>query len=151
MPRPLKTCVDGEQRQLVRHLRLGIVIAADDEDPDAGLVEPAQFASEKQRGVHRGLAAIIKVAGDQQGIDLFGKAKIDDPHKRLPGRTAHDVGELGISKRKAAQRGIKMKIGGVNEAEGHGRPWPVGAAPVNAPDTVIHADAPVTRRYFRAV
>ncbi|MHC2541138.1 hypothetical protein ACVINY_001786 [Sinorhizobium meliloti] len=40
------------QGEFARHLRLGIVIAANDERPDAGLVEPPKLARQEERRVH---------------------------------------------------------------------------------------------------
>ncbi len=40
-----------------------IVIAADDEDPDPGIIQPLDLAREEAGRLHRGLFAVIEVAG----------------------------------------------------------------------------------------
>ena len=47
------------------------MVAADDEDADARLMQPAELFGQKPRRLHRGLVAIIEIAGQQQRVDLF--------------------------------------------------------------------------------
>ena len=54
------------QGQFAGDARFGVVVAADDEGRDPGLMQPSQLIGEKARRLHRGLIAVVEVAGDQQ-------------------------------------------------------------------------------------
>jgi hypothetical protein len=100
------------------------VIAADEKDADAGLVQPAQLVGEEARRLHRGLLAVIEIAGDHQRIDPLGKGEIDDADKGLPRRVADQAGEISIAQRQRAQRRIEMDVGGMDETKGGDRGSP---------------------------
>ena len=72
------------------------MIAANDEGLDARLVEPPQLVDKKARRLHRRLFAVVKVAGDQERIDLFRKAQIDHGDKGFSRRPADQLGEFRI-------------------------------------------------------
>jgi hypothetical protein len=91
------------QGQFARDARFGVMVAADDESRDFGLMQPSQLIGEKTRRLHRGLLAVVEVAGDQQGVDPLGEAKIDDGHERPAGRAADQVGERRLAQGQRAQ------------------------------------------------
>jgi hypothetical protein len=55
------------------------------------LVKPTDLLGEKPSGFHGCLFAIIKIAGQQQRVDLLSKAEIDGPDERLPGCVSDQV------------------------------------------------------------
>ena len=121
------------QHQFLGDFGQGIVIAADLVDGDARLAQPRQLGGEKARRLHRGLFAIIEIAGDDQRIDLFLEAEIDNGDERLAGGIPDQRREVGIAQRQRAQRRIKVDIGSMNEAKGHAGRWPAPAAKTSPP------------------
>ena len=69
--------------------------------------------------LHRGLFAIVEVAGQKKRVDLLVDAQIDDPHESPPRGIADQRGELGIAQGERAERRIEVDVGGVDEAIGH--------------------------------
>ena len=108
------------QHQLVGDAGFGVVIAANDESLDSGLVQAAKLIRQKACGLHRGLLAVIEVAGDQKRVDLLRKAKLDHGGEGFPRRSADQVGERRLAQRQGAQRRIEVDVGCVDELEGHG-------------------------------
>jgi hypothetical protein len=49
----------------------GVVVASDDEDLDVRRIQAAELLGEKARRLHRGLLAIIKIAGEQERVYLL--------------------------------------------------------------------------------
>ena len=80
-----------------------------------------QLVGEKARRLHRGLLAVIEVAGDQERVDLLDEAEIDDGREGLARRAADELGKRRLAQRQRAQRRIEMNVGGMNESERHGR------------------------------
>ncbi len=142
------------QRQLPRDPRLGVMVAADDEGRDLGLVQPSKLIGEKARGLHRRLLAVVEVAGDQKRIDFLVEAKLDNGRERPPGRPADEIGERRVAQRERAQGRIEVNVGGVNESEGHRRlgakAYPPGSAKSSraAAETVDKPAGRPTRRPF---
>ena len=80
--RPPKTLTNSGSVSSRVMRELGVVIAANDEGPDPRLVQAPQLVGEKARGLHRGLLAVVEVAGDHERVDLLGKAEVDDRRRR---------------------------------------------------------------------
>jgi hypothetical protein len=80
------------------YTRQVVVVAANYEGPNPCAMEAAQLLGQKTRRLHRGLIAVVEIARDNQCIDLFRKAKLDDSYKGAPGGVADQFGELRISK-----------------------------------------------------
>jgi hypothetical protein len=76
------------------------VIAANDEDADAGLMEPADLRGKESRGLHGGLVAVIEVAGEDQRIDLIGKAQVNDALEGSARGIPDQLSEAGVAQRK---------------------------------------------------
>ena len=100
-------------------LRQRVVIAADGECLDTGLMQALHFRSQKARGLHRRLLAVIEIAGDDQCIDLFLDAEIDNGNQRLTGGDPDHAGKFGVAERQRTERGIEVNIGGVDETKCH--------------------------------
>ncbi len=107
------------QGQLAGDARLGVVVAADDEGRDAGLVQPPQLIGEEARRLHRRLVAVVEVARDQERVDLLRKAEVDDRDERPPGRAADELGERRLAQGQRAKGRIEVNVGGMNESERH--------------------------------
>ena len=107
------------QRQLAGDARLGVMVAADDEGRDLGFVQPSKLIGEKARRLHRGLLAVVEVAGDQERVHFLGEADIDDRRERPARRAADQVGERRLTQRQRAERRIEVHVGGVDESEAH--------------------------------
>jgi len=105
------------------------VIAADDEDADARLVEPLQLGREEARRLHRGLVAVIEIAGDEQRIDALGEREIDDGGQRPARGVADQRREISVAQRQRAQRRIEMDVRRMDEAKGRDRSSPGRASP----------------------
>lgn len=54
-----------------------IMVAADDKGSDSRFVKSAHLCGKKAGSLHRGLIAVIKIAGDHQGIDLLVQTQVD--------------------------------------------------------------------------
>jgi hypothetical protein len=108
----------GRKAQPARHLALGVVVAVEQIDRDAGLVQPAHLAHEEVAGVEVAPGAVVEVAGDDEEID------------RQLDRLVHEVGEgvpRGVAQRlhrgvlvggQPAQRTVEVDVGGVDESHG---------------------------------
>ena len=101
--------------------------------PDAGAIEPCQFAIEEQ--ADRGIApfAVIDVAGDHDEGDLLGKRRIDERAEGLPARRGEATRELLILERKPLEGAPEMQIGRVQEAEFRHRVFVESFLPERAP------------------
>ncbi len=117
--RPPKTFTDSGNSSSFVIFDKRIVIAADQERADPRLVQAFDLLGQEPGGLHRGLLAVVEVAGQQQRIDLLVDAEVDDPHESLPRGIADQCGELGVTERERTQRTIEMDVGGVDEAIGH--------------------------------
>lgn len=84
------------QYQFLGDLRQRIVVAAD-EDADTGLVEAPELLGGKASRLHGGLVAVIKIAGDQQGVNLLVQAKVDHADECASGGIADQLRQLGVS------------------------------------------------------
>jgi hypothetical protein len=112
-----RDCV--RKHELFRDPRHGVVISADLENPDTGLVETCHLRCQKTRGFHRSLIAIVKIAGDDQGIDALCKAEIDNGDKCLATSVSDEFGKIGVAHREGTQRRVEVNIGGVYKAKCH--------------------------------
>ena len=86
-----------------------------------GLRQAAQFTGEKPRGFHRGLVAIIKIAGNHEGVDALADAQIYDVAEGLPGGAADEVCKFGVAHGKRLERGIQVDVSGMDEAKSRDR------------------------------
>src|SRR5690348_12091504 len=90
--------------ELLGDLRQRIVIASNDEDFDACGMQTAKLLGEKTRRLHRGLLAVVEVAGEQECVHLLIETQVDDTHKHLPAGVADELGEPRIAQSERAQR-----------------------------------------------
>jgi hypothetical protein len=72
------------EHQLPGDGRAGVVVAPDDEGADARFREPPQLLRQEAGSLHRRLVAVIKIASQEQRIDLLVEAKIDDADEGMP-------------------------------------------------------------------
>ena len=96
-----------------------VVIAADDEHLDAGLVQGVDLVGEEAGGLHGGLLAVVQVAGEQQGVDLFVEAEADDGNKGPPGGVADEIGERRVAQGQGTQGRGEGQVGGMHETKTH--------------------------------
>ena len=107
------------KHQLFRYPRHGVVVSADLENPDAGLMQACHLRGQEARRFHRRLVAIIKIAGDDECIDTLRKAEIDNGDERLAAGVSDELGEIGVSHRQRTQRRVEMNVGRVYESKCH--------------------------------
>ncbi len=107
--------------ELAGDLRLRVVIAADEIDADARRLQPPHLGHQEERRRHGGLRAVVKIAGDHEGVDRLGERDVDDALQRRAGRPAHEVAEVGIAEGQGGERRIEVQVSRVDEAERHGR------------------------------
>src|SRR4051812_17371134 len=86
------------------YLGKGVVVAPDDEDLNAYLVQTAELLGEKARRLHRGLLAVVKIAGQQERIYLFVEAQVDDTRENLPAGVADEFRQPRIAQSERTQR-----------------------------------------------
>ncbi len=106
------------KHQLLGDPRHCVVIAANDEDADAGLVQAADLFRQEARGFHRGLVAVVEIAGKQQSVDLFIETQIDNPDEGAPRRVADQFGEIGVAQRQRPQGRVQMNVRRVDKPIG---------------------------------
>ena len=58
----------------------------------------------------------MEIAGQQQSIDLFIQAQIDDLHEGAPRRIVDQLGKIGVAQRQRPQWRVEMDIRRVDEA-----------------------------------
>jgi hypothetical protein len=63
------------------------------------------------------LLAVIKIAGNDERVDLLIDAQVDDAAEGGPGRRADQISQVLIAERQCSKRRIKMNVGSVYEAE----------------------------------
>jgi hypothetical protein len=96
------------------------VVAADGEDLDLRLGQPAHLCGEEQSGAEIRPVTVVDVAGDQQEIDFFLDRQIDEAPEGSAGGGADEFGGGGGIGLQPAQRAVEMEVGRVQEAEiGH--------------------------------
>jgi hypothetical protein len=92
------------------------MIAANDEDTDSSLMQSSDLLGQKTGCLHRCLIAIIKIACQNQRVDAFFQAQIDNTHESPPRRVPNQIGKIGIAQGKRTQRRVKVNVRGVDEA-----------------------------------
>ena len=73
--------------------------AADNEDLDLRLVQLADLVGKEAGCLHRRLLAVVQVARQQQGIDLFADAEVHNPDERSSRGVADETRECGVAQR----------------------------------------------------
>ncbi|RWM77512.1 MAG: GAF domain-containing protein [Mesorhizobium sp.] len=99
------------KHELFRYPRQGVMISADLENPDTGLVEACHLRCQKPRGFHRSLIAIIKIAGNDKRVDTLSKAEIHNGDKRLATGVSDEFGQIGVPQRERTEWRVEMNIG----------------------------------------
>ena len=97
--------------KFLRYLRQGVVVAPDDEDFDVCGIQAAELLGEKARGLHRGLLAVIEVAGQQERAYLLVEAQVDDTGENLAAGVADEFREPRIAQSERTQRRVEVNIG----------------------------------------
>jgi len=82
------------------------MVAPDNEDKDASLVQAPELFSQESSRLHRSLLAVVEIAGEQERINLLLEAEIDDPYEGVPSGVADQFRQAGIPQRKGTQRGV---------------------------------------------
>jgi len=109
------------QHQLLRDPGKGVMIAADDEAADTGGGQASQFIRQERSRLHRGLVAVIKIAGDDKRVDALFQAQVDNGAERLPRGGADEAGKVRIAQSQRLQRRIEMDVSGMDETIGGDR------------------------------
>ena len=110
----------GGEHQFAGDLGQRIMVAPNDEGGDARRIKALQFLLQKAGGFHRHLIAVIQIARNQQGIDPFGDAQIDDPGQGITRGNADQRLQRRVTQRQRAQRAVKVQVCGMDKTEGHG-------------------------------
>ena len=92
------------------------MIATNHEDANPGLMQAPDLLGQETGRFHRCLVAIIKVACQQQRVDMLFQAQIDNAHESPPCRVPNQIGKIRIAQGKRTQRRVQMDIRGVDEA-----------------------------------
>ena len=66
---------------------------------------------EKASSLHRGLFAVIEVAGQQECVHLLVEAQVDDTRENLPAGIADEFRQSRIAQSERPQRRIEMDVG----------------------------------------
>ena len=92
------------------------MIAANNEDANSGLMQSSDLLGQKTGRFHRRLITIVKIACQNQRVDAFFQAQIDDPHESPPRRVPNQVGKIGIAQGKRTKRRVEMDVRCMDEA-----------------------------------
>jgi len=87
---------------------------------EVGLAKIAVLVGKKAGCLHRRLLAVVHVARQQQGIDLFAETEVHNPHERLARGVADEIRERGGAQREGAERRVEMDVRCMDETEGQG-------------------------------
>ena len=105
------------QPEVAGHPVLGVVVAADQEDLDAGVAEVGHPLDEPEAGVVVLPVAVVDVAGDQDEGDLLVDRQPDQVLQRPPGRPADLRRRAPLVPVEPAQGAVEVDVGGVEELE----------------------------------
>ena len=98
----------------------GVMVAADGEDRDGRLGQPAHLGGEEQAGAEVRPVAVVNVARDQQEIDFFLDGEIDEAAEGAARGATDQLGGGRWIGLQPSQRAVEVKVGGVQEPEvGH--------------------------------
>jgi hypothetical protein len=78
------------------------------------------LVGEEAGRLHRRLVAVIKIARQEQGINLLIEAEIHDTNKRPARGISNEVREFLIPQRKGTKWRVEMDISRVDETKCHG-------------------------------
>ena len=81
---PSKNRYRVREHKLFRNPRQGVMVSANLQHPDPCLVKARHLRCKEASGLHRRLIAIIEVAGNDERVDAFREAKINDRNESLP-------------------------------------------------------------------
>ena len=109
------------QPQVAGHPVLGVVVAADQEDRDAGVAEPGHLLAEEEPGVVVVPVAVVEVADDQDERDLLLDRQPDEVLQRPPGRPPALLDRRPLVAVEPPLRAVEVDVGGVEELEHRGR------------------------------
>ena len=96
------------------------MVAVEQVDRDAGLVEPSHLAHEEAPGVEVAPGPVVEVAGDDDEVDREFDGLIDQAREGVPCGIAQKLDRRVLVGGKAAQRAVEMDVGGVDESHGVG-------------------------------
>lgn len=98
----------GRQAELERHLALGVVVAEQQVDRDAGLVQTTHPRAEVQASAEVGPSAVVEVAGDHDEIDLLLDGHRDEFGEGVAGGVARLLGRRVLVGAQADQWAIDV-------------------------------------------
>ena len=94
-----------------------VVVALNDEDADAVLVEELHLFANVNRRVKVGTVFVVEVAGDQQKVNLFVDCQLNEIVERLARGDAQGFGRSTFVLIEILQRAVEMDIGSMDELE----------------------------------
>jgi hypothetical protein len=108
------------QSEFARDAGLGAVIAANDEGPDARLINALQLVSEEARRLRRGLLAVVEASTAISSASNCS-ARLRSMTAAKAFRLAPPMNSARAAPRQRTQRRIDVNVGGVDESERHER------------------------------
>ena len=105
------------QAEVAGHLVPGVVIAADEVDPDAGVAEVGHPPGEPEARVVVLPVAVVDVAGDEDEGDLLRDRQADQVLERPTGRPADLLDGAPLIPVEPPQGAVEVDVGGVEELE----------------------------------
>src|SRR5690606_20706231 len=103
------------QPELAGHLVRRVVVARDDEDARAGLAQPGELRGEEEAGRVVAPVAVVDVARQQEGADVFLEAGVDERLEGAAGRAPELVDGGTLVALEAAQGAVEVQVGRVDE------------------------------------
>jgi hypothetical protein len=107
------------ERDGLGHDALGVVVALQQEQRNAGPVQPRHLAVEEQADRRIAPLAVIDIAGDDDEGDLRLDRPGDEIGEGLAARRGEAPGHLRVLEAEAGQRAAEVQIGRVQECESH--------------------------------
>ena len=107
------------QFNMPRDLRLSVMVTTQNERSNISINKPLHFSRKIGGSLHAGEFAVVKVTGNDQRIDLFREAQVNDAGKGSAGCIGHQLGQLRIFQGQGSQGRVQMNISGMNEAKCH--------------------------------
>ena len=96
------------------------MVAVDDKNVDVVLVQTSELLASPASGRRVVPFPVEDVARDDDERDLFVNRKVDEILERRPGRFANLLRNFLVFFRQSLHGRIDMKVGRVNELNGHG-------------------------------
>ena len=101
------------------HLAFSIVVAVEQVDRNAGVIQPPHLAHEEVSGVEVLPVAVVQVARDDEEVDFQVDSLGDQVGKGIARGSAQGIDRCVLVRRQSAQGAVEMDVGGVDEFHGY--------------------------------